>query len=501
MDIRYNMIQWVHRYSRGWSYGDSIVDPRTGEIIKGQVTLGSGRARQDYLIAEALLAPYMEGKPIPKDMEQMVLARTRQLAAHEVGHTLGLMHNFAASSVAPGTSVMDYPHPWITLDADGKPDLSHAYTVGVGAWDVAAIKYGYEQFEAGADESAALQKLLGDDEAAGLRYMTDEDARPIGSANPFAHLWDNGPSAPAELNRILQVRKAALARFGPDAIRDGTPMAQLEDTLVPLYLLHRYQTEAAAKWIGGLDYRYAVRGDGRMITEPLSGAQQRQALTAVLATLSPQTLTLPESLLQILPPRPPDYPRTRESFSGHTGLTFDPEGPVEAAAELTASLLFDPSRASRLVEHHASDPQQPGLEEVLDAVLGATWRAPRLKGLDAETQFTVDEVVLTHLLQLAAGTGGAGQSPGAALPAGMSTNVARSDSASGHARAIALAEVDKLEKWLKSSTAAGETTEAAAHRAAAIAQIEQFKRDPGKFAAPPELPVPPGQPIGDDFDQ
>ncbi len=500
MDIRYNMIQWVHRYSRGWSYGDSIVNPRTGEIIKGQVTLGSGRARQDYMIAEALLAPYVEGKPIPKDMLDMVLARTRQLAAHEVGHTLGLMHNFAASSVAPGTSVMDYPHPWITLDASGKPDLSHAYPIGVGAWDVAAIKYGYTQFAPGTDEPDALHKLLRDDEAAGLRYMTDEDARPIGSAHPYAHLWDNGGFAPSELNRILEVRKAALARFGPDAIRDGTPMAQLEDTLVPLYLLHRYQTEAAAKWIGGLNYRYAVRGDDGFVTEPLPAAQQREALKTVLATLSPQALTLPESLLRILPPRPPDYPRTGESFGGHTGLTFDPEGPVEAAAELTASLLFDPSRASRLVEDHARDPQQLGLDEVIDEVLAATWRSPRLKGLEAETQFTVEDVILNHLLQLAASGGVASQSPGAALPAGMSLNLAASGAASGQARAIALAEIDKLEKWLKTSPPAGESPEAAAHCAAAIAEIEQFRKAPSAFSPPPGVPVPPGQPIGNDVD-
>jgi hypothetical protein len=500
MDIRYNMIQWVHRYSRGWSYGDSIVDPRTGEIIKGQVTLGSGRARQDYLIAEALLAPYVEGKPIPKDMLEMVLARTRQLAAHEVGHTLGLMHNFAASSVAPGTSVMDYPHPWITLDASGKPDLSHAYTTGVGAWDIAAIKYGYTQFAPGTDEQAALQQLLRENEAAGLRYLTDEDARPLGSASPYAHLWDNGPNAPSELDRILEVRKAALARFGPDAIRDATPMAQLEDTLVPLYLLHRYQTEAAAKWIGGLNYRYAVRGDSAFVTEPIPAAQQREALKAVLATLAPQTLTLPESLLRILPPRPPDYPRTRESFGGHTGLTFDPEGPVEAAAELTASLLFEPSRASRLVEDHAQDPQQLGLEEVLDAVFAATWRSPRLQGLEAETQFTIENVVLNHLLQLAAGGSGSSQSPGAALPAGVSLNVARSDAASGQASAIALAEIDKLEKWLKAGAPAGESPEDAAHRAAAIAEIEQFRKAPSAFVPPLGVPVPPGQPIGDDLE-
>jgi hypothetical protein len=475
MDIRYNMIQWVHRYTRGWSYGASVTDPRTGEIIKGQVTLGSLRSRQDYMIAEALLTPYAEGKPIPNGMEAMVLARTRQLAAHEVGHTLGLMHNFAASSIAQGTSVMDYPHPWITIDASGRPDLSHAYATGIGAWDKAAIKYGYSQFAQGSDEHAALDKLLRDDEAGGLRYITDEDARPLGGAHPYAHLWDNGGFAPSELTRILQVRKTALARFSEDAIRTGTPMAQLEDTLVPLYLLHRYQTEAAAKWIGGLNYRYAVRADGGMTTELLTPEQQREALNAVLATLSPENLTLPESLLKIFPPRPPDYPRTRESFGAHTGLTFDAMGPVEAAAGLTCSLLFHPARASRLVEDHARDQSQPGLEEVLDATLAATWKSPRQAGLAAQTQFSVEDIVLEHLLGLA-----------------------EDKQASGVARAIARSEAASLGDWLRAQMPDQANRELAAHRAAGEAEIERFMREPEKFAPAPELPTPPGQPIGDD---
>jgi Met-zincin/Domain of unknown function (DUF5117) len=474
MDIRYNMIQWVHRYSRGWSYGEAVTDPRTGEIIKGQVTLGSLRSRQDFMIAEALLAPYADGKPIPKDMEAMVLARTRQLAAHEVGHTLGLMHNFAASSVAPGTSVMDYPHPWVTLDANGRPELSHAYAIGIGAWDKAAIRYGYAQFAPGADEHAALDKILRDDEAGGLRYITDEDARPLGGAHPYAHLWDNGGNAPSELTRILSVRKAALARFGEDAIRTGTPMAQLEDTFVPLYLLHRYQTEAAAKSIGGLNYRYAVRGDGGMATELIAPDQQREALKAVLETLSPENLTLSESLLKIFPPRPPDYPRTRESFGAHTGLTFDAMGPVESAAGLTCSLLFHPARASRLVEDHARDENQPGLEEVLDAVLAATWKSPRQSGLAAQTQFSVENIVLDHLLGLAA-----------------------DKQASGEARAIARAKATELKGWLESQAVVPDSG-LKAHRAAGEAEIERFLRDPEKFAPSPELPTPPGQPIGDD---
>jgi hypothetical protein len=477
MDIRYNMIQWVHRATRGWSYGEAVADPRTGEIIKGQVTLGSLRARQDYKIAEALLAPYMEGKPIPPDMEQMVLARTRQLAAHEVGHTLGLQHNFAASSVAPGTSVMDYPHPWITLDKGGKPTLDKAYPTGIGTWDKAAIRYGYSEFAPGTSEAAGLEKLLRQNETDGLRYITDEDSRPLGSAHPYGHLWDNGPDASAELERILDVRKAALSRFGENAIHPGEPMADLEETLVPLYLLHRYQTEAASKLIGGLDYRYAVRGDRAMVTEMLAPERQRKALSAVLKTLDPQTLTLSPDLLAKLPPNPPGYPRTRESFEGHTGLTFDPEGAVEAAAGLTASLLFEPARASRLVEYHSRNPKSPGLEEVIDQTLKATWEAPRQGGLTAQTQFAEESVILGHLLEL---------------------SVAKE--ASPQARAEALAQVSSLEKWLKGQLIPAASGDKQAHWSAALDEIARFRKDPEKFAAPPVLATPPGQPIGSDED-
>ncbi len=472
MDIRYNMIQWVHRATRGWSYGASVIDPRTGEIIKGQVTLGSLRARQDYRIAEALLAPYLDGKPIPKEMEAIVLARTRQLAAHEVGHTLGLAHNFAASSQGQGESVMDYPHPWITLDAAGKPTLDHAYATGIGAWDKDTIRYGYTQFALGTDEQAALQQMLHQEVAAGVRYLTDEDARPLGSASPYAHLWDNGADAPTELERLLAVRTAALKRFGPDTIRNGEPMAQMEETLVPLYLLHRYQTEAAAKLIGGLDYRYAVRGDGGMVTQMIPAAEQRRALAAVLKTLDASTLTLPDSLLSLFPPVPPGYPRTREAFGGFTGLTFDPEGAVEAAAGLTVSLLFDPARASRLVEYHARDAAMPGLEEMIHQTLAATWDAPRQSGLAGLTQATVEDLVLRGLLGLAANA-----------------------KASPEARAEALEQVMQLKRSLANEKLGGAA--AIAHRDAALGQMEDFARDPAKYVPAPVLPTPPGQPIGE----
>ena len=476
MDIRYNMIQWVHRSTRGWSYGEAVTDPRTGQIIKGQVTLGSLRARQDYMIAEALLAPYKKGEPVSSEMREMVLARLRQLAAHEVGHTLGLAHNFAASSIAPGTSVMDYPHPWITLDASGKPDLSHAYATGIGAWDKVSIQYGYSQFSAGTDERAALNSILNSAQASGLYFITDEDARPLGSAHPHAHLWDNGPDPAAELNRILKVRAAALARFGEDALQPDRPLSELEDTLVPLYLLHRYQTEAAAKEIGGLDYRYALRGDGELVTRIVDPANQQKALEAVVKTLSPETLTLPESLLHILPPRSFGYPRTRESFEGHTGLTFDPVGAAESAADLTLTLLFDPQRASRLVEYHARNAANPGLNQVIEAVFQATWKALPTTGLAAEVQRITEASTVEHLLALAANPG-----------------------ASPEARAQARTAAVSLRSWISAKvTKVPESPEEKAVRAAAIARIEAFEKDPEKFTPATDVPAPPGQPIGDD---
>ncbi|MGA2653429.1 MAG: zinc-dependent metalloprotease [Terracidiphilus sp.] len=481
MDVRYNIIQWVHRYTRGWSYGDAITDPRTGEIIKGNVTLGSLRARQDYLIAEALLSPYKGAQPSDDDpMLLMVLARIRQLAAHETGHTLGLAHNFAASSVKRGDSVMDYPSPYATVDAEYHIDLSHAYAENIGDWDKVAINYGYRQFApavTGEAEQAALSKILTDADQAGQVFITDEDARPPSSAHPRAHLWDNGPDAADELERVLQTRAAALKSFGEEAIKRGTPMAQLEQTLVPLYLLHRYQTEAATKLIGGLDYRYNLRGDGQAGPAIVDATEQKKALAEVLKTLSPETLTLPERILKLLPPVPPGYPRTRESFPSHTGLTFDPVAAAESAADLTLGVLLDPARASRLIEYHMRAPNSLSLRGVLEAVSAAV--AERPEGghtMSSEVERAVEFRALEAMLALAV-----------------------NPAASSQARAIARSHIEDVLKQLTSAAPLEDTAEAI-HRAALIDRIKRFDEDPAKFVPAPPIAAPPGMPIGDDED-
>jgi len=473
MDDRYNIIQWVHRYTRGWSYGFPVADPRTGEIIKGNVTLGSLRGRQDYLIAEALLSPYGKGgtQAAPRDpMSEMVLARLRLLAAHEVGHTLGLEHNFAASAYphtpAQSVSVMDYPHPWITLDRNGAPDLSQAYGANIGDWDKVAINYGYRQFPSASDERAGLERILSDAARSGMVFVTDADARAVSSAHPYAHLWDNGADPADELDRLLTVRAAALARFGENAIRFGTPLAQLEDTLVPLYLLHRYQVDAAATEIGGLEYRYQVRGDGAPGPAIVNAEVQRHALTAVLKTLSPEFLTLPEPLLRLLPPRPPGLPVSRDSFPARTQPAFDPIMSAECAADLTLAALFNPQRAARLIEYGARDPRNLSLGAVIDAALAATDKAPRGAGLAQAVQRAVYVRTVEALLTLAANT-----------------------NAAAEVRAVAQAKLTEIRRHADPSSP---TDAYLAHR------IDLFLSDPSKFAPAEPIEAPPGMPIGDE---
>jgi hypothetical protein len=472
MDLRYNVIQWVHRATRGWSYGSAVIDPRTGEILKGHVSLGSLRVRQDYLIAEGLLAPYCDWTTNPPDLERMALNRLRQLAAHEVGHTLGLEHNYSASTVNR-SSVMDYPAPMVKLLPDGTPDLSDAYAAGIGQWDEVAINFGYREFPVGTSEKTELNRILTDAFARGQRFLTDQDARPGGSCSTQAHLWDNGTNAVDELNRLMKVRAAALSRFGENNVRVGAPLATVEDVLVPLYLLHRYQVEAACKLVGGMDYTFALRGDGQKPTQIVKPGEQRRALAAALATLKPEVLALPESVLQIIPPRPPGYPRGREHFKTRTAPSFDALAPAEAAAQHVLSFLFNSERAARLVEFHARNTQNPGLEEVVNEILKATWKSPHGDGYTAQIANAVDDVTLFQLLALA-------------RDAGTTEEV----------RAVAGHALHNLHEWLTAKSSSRNLIHDEAHILIARQKIERFEKDPTRLELRAPVEAPDGPPIG-----
>jgi hypothetical protein len=399
MDIRYNMIDWVHRSTRGWSMGGSVVDPRTGEIIKGTVTLGSLRDRQDYLIFEGLLSPYTTGEEKPDVLYQTALARIRQLSAHEVGHTLGLMHNYY-DSTRGWISVMDYPHPLEKLREDGTIDLSNAYQARIGDWDKVAIDYGYRQFADGANEAAGLRKILDDAWAQDLRSMTNQDL----GVHPRVDQWSNGVNQADELNRMLKVRRAALDRLGARSIRNGAPMATIEEPLVPIFMYHRYSVESAASGIGGVDYIYAMRGDGRTPVQWETAANQRKALEALAETLRPSELTVPLKVLDEIPPRPPEYPRHRELFPRTTGKAFDPLAPGTIAADVTIGFILQLDRAARMVAQHAVDPSLPGLEEVIDRLVKATFDAAVASPYEAEVRRAEERVLVDRVMWLASGS-------------------------------------------------------------------------------------------------
>jgi len=475
MDIRYNVVNWVHRATRGWSYGSSITDPRTGEIIKGHVTLGSLRLRQDYLLAEGLLAPYENQEIIPDAMKKIALSRLSQLVAHEIGHTLGLPHNFISSSQGRA-SVMDYPHPYMKIRSDGSLDWSQAYDKSIGEWDKVAINYAYRDFPTGTNENKELEKILRNAWEQGLWFITDQDARPQGSAHPQAHLWDNGGNAIDQLNHIMIVRRIALSNFGKNNIRNGTPFSSLEDVLVPLYLHHRYQVIACSKILGGLEFRYALKNDGQPIVQIVEAKEQRRALNALLQTINIENLSIPENVLGLLPPRAFGYPRTRETFNVHTGVAFDALAAAETASELTLQMILQNERAARLVEYHARDSNNPSLSEVIKKVLNMTWYTDRKNGMNGEIQRVVDMVALYNLM-----------------------NLVSNKNSTNQVKAETMAKIAGLKKWLIQKQKRQRNNSLLAHYKHAITIIDKFEKDTSSIAINKPLAPPAGSPIGTDL--
>lgn len=479
LDVRYNIINWVHRSTRGWSYGSSITDPRTGEILKGHVLLGSLRVRQDYLIAQGLLNQFepssglnMTGKD---PMLEMALARIRQLSAHEVGHTLGIQHNFAAS-VNDRASVMDYPAPLAKLDPDGRILLHEAYDEGIGEWDKFTIRYGYSDFPDQMDEKTALRSLIDEYVSQGLGYITEGDARAEGGAHPTAHLWDNGANVVEALKLDMMVREVALKRFGVGSLQPDQPMATLEEVLVPLYLRHRYQIEAVSKLIGGVSYTYNLRGDSQSFPTPVSTGNQRSAINALLTAVTPAALALPEHIRTQIPPRPPGYGSHRELFSGHTGLIFDPYAPAAVVAQQVFGLLLHSDRTARLTYQNDFDATLPELLDVLVSVTQKIWLedVPR-DAYHAELQRLSQQVWVDQLLSAAA-----------------------SPSQAPAAQARILYHLRDIHAWL-ADNADRVDDQTRAHRFATLDEIDRYIFRPYQVQERP-VPVttPPGSPIGSD---
>jgi hypothetical protein len=368
LDVRYNVVNWVDRATRGWSYGQPIADPRTGEIIKGSVLLGSLRTRQDLIIFQALVGAGLTGTGDPNDPITAALARIRQLGAHEVGHAIGLAHNFAASTQGR-YSVMDYPGPRVTLDATGAPSLRDAYGVGVGPWDRFMIKWLYA-----AKTDADARPLEAEAQSEGLRFVADNDARPVSAGQPLGSLWDEGADPIAELRRIEAVRRAAIDRFGTGALPAGETLAELKRAFVPIWLLDRYQVESAAKSVGGVNFPYVVNGEGA-VAQMVPGATQWAALYALLDTLSPAQLTVPVRLNPLLSSGfggNDDRQSDIEIIPTAGGPVFDPLKATEVGALQTLNALLAPERLNRLENQHAGDQTVPAPAQLFDLLLDRT---------------------------------------------------------------------------------------------------------------------------------
>ncbi|MEQ1605950.1 MAG: zinc-dependent metalloprotease [Pyrinomonadaceae bacterium] len=491
MDIRYNVINWVHRSTRGWSIGDSVVDPRTGEVLKGDVTLDSQRARQDFLLGAGMSPQYKSGLACEfglmpdvdylaaddsaPEITAMSYARIRQLSAHEVGHTLGFTHNFAASTYNRG-SVMDYPAPLVRI-VNGKLDFSEAYAVGIGAFDKFATRYAYAQFPPGANEDAELYKIVYEGIASGMLFLGDQDARPANAANRFANLWDNGPDPVDSLRHEMKVRRIGLDQFGVKNIPVGTPMSFLENAFLPLYLHHRYQLTAASKTIGGVDYTHAVRGPAGPEPSPIAGIvpadKQRNALKAVLETIDPKELAIPENVLSLIPPTAYGYGSGRsELFQKRTAPMFDPVGAAEIAADMAVGALLEPSRAARTINQNARNKSNPHFREVVDALMKATWgSAMPADANQAMIERAIQSLVVSRLMDLAA-----------------------NERAQPQVRSVASDALRSLLATLKRTPTTGDS---GAHYRATADDIERFLTRPDaprKQTSP--LTTPPGDPIG-----
>lgn len=494
MDVRYNVVQWVHRQTRGWSYGGGVFDPRTGEMLKAHVVLGSQRVRQDRMIFEGLAGAGKTGTGAADDPVQLSLARIRQLSAHEIGHTLGFAHNFAASS-NDRASVMDYPAPYVRPTAAGGLDFSGAYSSGIGEWDKVAATWLYSQFRGGTDEAQALDAIIRNAYARGLRFIDDEQARGVESGHPFAAVWDNGADAVSALDETMRVRQIALAQFDVGAIKQGRPTSDLGAVIVPIYLYHRYQVDAAAKLIGGYDFRYAVKGDGDSMANPVAVGRQRAALASLIATLDPAVLDLPDETLNLLTPAIGSFSggaAGAELFQGDTTPIFDLLAAADAAGSKTLGAILHPSRTGRLIELERRGGDALTYAEILNAIENRLIWAPST-GRQAEIARRLQTRFVSMLIEIASGGGAAGESQASS----NFLNFGPGATASPETRLRTNAYLKSLASKLGASPVDGFGADRA-HREALRDMINAHLARPAPANAPvvKAAKTPPGSPIG-----
>ena len=477
LDCRYNVIQWVHRSTRGWSYGASVVDPRTGEIIKGHVSLGSLRIRQDYMIAQALTNEPFASENNNNEMMELAIARIRQLSAHEIGHTIGFAHNFAASA-NDRASVMDYPHPLVNL-IDDEIVFDDAYDTGIGDWDKVTVAYSYSDFRSDQNEDFELNKILENSSSDGLRFISDYDARSIDGSHAYAHLWDNGETAYSGLDKVIDIRKKAIENFSEYNVPEGTPNSVLEDVFVPLYFFHRYQTEAAVKLIGGMDYNYSLVGDNQQDYYHIEKVIQIQALNSLMKTLHPDFLAIPKDKLQLFPPRAFGYPRTRESFKSNLGVAFDPFSVAETSADMTLSLILRPKRLNRLILQHSLDNSNLSLDELYDLILKKTifLKSSNITELEDSYHEEIQHIVNTTFLKNV-------------------FNVINSSSSYSQVKSISNELVRKISSELSSKRR--KDYKLSKYYSHYLEMISDFHKDPKEYEIIDSLKIPDGSPIGTD---
>ncbi len=488
-DARYNMIHWTHRRTRGYSYGNTIIDPRTGEIVRGVVNLGSLRLRQDYLHGQGVVPPFPTGiseqeqdgalgefadapdygylaQVAPNsDAVEMALMRVRQLSAHEVGHTLGFPHNYMASAYGR-ESVMDYPAPLMEIDANGDIDLSNAYVQRIGTYDELSVNWLYRDFPDGTDVPAALAEIAAQGVRDGLIYMGHTNNNFIGASHQYASVWDNGSNLVDHLQLEIRVREIGLERFGTDVLRTGQPMSDLEFVLLPLYMHHRFQLRSAVQSLAGADYRNALKGDGQVPFRIIDGAEQRRALETVLSTISVDFLALSPRIVEMIPP--PAYRHDEgEDFPGRTQRVFDPLTAAEAAAAFTVGEVLHPNRMARLVLF-GSMGDYPDLEEVVDRLMAVSWGVPDPDdGYRRQVLHAVQRTVIDQMMQQAS-----------------------SDANSGEVRAVLNDRLEMLAQGIEADASPSP------HERLAAADIRRWQSGIENTVPAPGPEMPAGDPIG-----